>query len=264
MNVGLMIIDAQKDFADDGALPVPGTYAASDRIATMLDRIGPELDDIHVTLDCHHRYHVAHPMAWKDANGNPPAPYTPVALDDVTGKSPTLYPAVLAHADKLVKYIEDLSASGRYGHMIWPEHCLIGTEGNVLIPQIWEALKKWEGDVKGWTTKTTKGSNPFTEHFSAVRAQVPNEDMSTHVNPDFIDWFTHYDKVAWAGFADEFCLANTFRDTIAELGNEAAKRMVYLEDATAQTGVAQPLVDAWHDEIGKLGVEITTTDKFLK
>ena len=62
--VHLLIIDPQHDFCDkSGALFVQGADEDMKvRLPKMITRLGAKLDDIHVTLDCHHLIDVAHPI----------------------------------------------------------------------------------------------------------------------------------------------------------------------------------------------------------
>ena len=65
--------------------------------------------------------------------------------------------------------------------------------------------------------RTTKGSNPFTEHYSALMADVVDpDDESTILNTDFIDIIKEYDIILGGGEALSHCYANTFRDIFRE------------------------------------------------
>ena len=85
MKIELLIIDPQKDFCTEseevagvemkGALFVPGANEDMIRVADMIDRIGPKLNDIHATLDSHHYVDIAHPIFWVNSLGNHPDPY---------------------------------------------------------------------------------------------------------------------------------------------------------------------------------------------
>src|SRR5437763_8518402 len=82
--VQLVVIDPQVDFCDPaGALYVQGADADIHRLAQMVTRIAPKLDDIHVTLDSHRLIDVAHPVLWKDSSGRHPEPFTIITAADV-------------------------------------------------------------------------------------------------------------------------------------------------------------------------------------
>src|SRR6185437_11277693 len=87
--IHLMIIDPQNDFCDIGvneqpphplrpnervapALPVTGADADMKRLAHWLNDNSGRIAQIHVTLDSHQPFDIAHPTFWRDANGNHP------------------------------------------------------------------------------------------------------------------------------------------------------------------------------------------------
>jgi len=123
MKVDLLGIDIQNDFCDpSGALYVQGAKEDSERLATMIRRLGKKISGIHLTLDTHSWLDIAHPAFWVDSTGKHPAPYTLITEDDVkNGKFRTYSPA---WAKRAMKYVESLSANGRYPLVIWPPHCL--------------------------------------------------------------------------------------------------------------------------------------------
>jgi hypothetical protein len=102
----LLIIDPQIDFCDPaGALYVPGAEHDMGRLAAMVRRLEGELADIHVTLDSHHPIHIAHPIFWKDAKGEHPAPFTTIAAADVAdGRWTTSQPGMYRRALEYVRW----------------------------------------------------------------------------------------------------------------------------------------------------------------
>src|SRR5688572_29014865 len=111
--VHLVIIDPQVDFCDSsGALYVQGAEQDIRRLADMVQRTARKLDDIHVTLDSHRLIDVAHPVFWKDSDGNHPAPFTIITAAEVrSGRwTPTL-PSLLR---RMQDYVCTLEANGRY------------------------------------------------------------------------------------------------------------------------------------------------------
>ena len=81
MRIHLVCIDIQRDFMDDGALPVPGAIADAERTAAMIRRLVDKIDDIHLTVDSHHKMDISHPMWWVDEHGNRPEPLTGVVVE---------------------------------------------------------------------------------------------------------------------------------------------------------------------------------------
>ena len=166
LNVQLLIIDPQNDFMEGGSLAVDGATADMQRLAALLNRVGGKLADIHVTMDSHHLIDVAHPGMWRDADGNNPAPFTMIGSDDI--KNGIWLPRNRGLVQRMADYAQALEADGKYPLMVWPEHCVIGTPGHNVQPDLMNALAQWERDYTGVVNYVTKGVNIFTEHYLSL------------------------------------------------------------------------------------------------
>jgi nicotinamidase-related amidase len=263
-NIQLLVIDPQVDFCDpDGALAVPGAEADMHRLATLVHRLRHRLDDVHVTLDSHRRVDISHPLWFRDGDGAHPDPFTQITAADLrTGRWSTTHPGTW---DRTLAYLEALAAGGRYPHTLWPEHCLIGTEGHAVHPVLGEALAEWEARF-ALVDFVTKGSNPFTEHFSAVAAEVPDpEDPTTQINTALVTTLQQADVVLLAGEASSHCLAHTVRDIAAQFADPTwIAKLVLLEDATSPVPGFEALADDFVRDMTALGMRTTTTDQFLR
>lgn len=277
----LLIIDPQEDFCEPengvgGALAVKGGRAALKRVASFIERYGSKLDDIVITLDCHNPLHIAHPIWFRDENDRPLEPFTTV----VESKSEMLYGSLdangfhakgKAHCTRLgftewtLNYLRQLAAGKRYPHMIWPPHCLIGTPGGCMIPEIAAASRRWEEREIGVASKISKGSNIKTEHFGALRAEVIDpEDSSTQVNSYFLGLLSDPEATIYgSGLALGHCLANTARDTGNEFdGDTFCKRFVLLRDGTEHVAGLEFLGDAFLTEFTGRGMRTAKTTDF--
>jgi len=281
--IELLIIDPQNDFCVEkvqsngnllhqGALYVGGAEDDMARVAAMIDRIGHKLYDIHVTLDSHRLVDISHPIFWEDSNGNAPAPFTIITYADVqNGVWKARNPGYQAKATAYVKTLEE---NARYPLCIWPPHCLIGSWGHNLIPCIFDSLLKWEENNFANVDFVTKGSNPFTEHYSGVQADVPDPtDPSTQLNTGLINTLQEADIILLSGEARSHCLANTVKDIAAKFdadGNgEFIKKMVLLEDATSDVGdlpgstMFKDMGDSFVSEMRAKGMDVSTTEAYL-
>ncbi|MBP7661551.1 MAG: cysteine hydrolase, partial [Burkholderiaceae bacterium] len=245
----LLIIDPQNDFCDlpglllpgpqQGgtmaplpALPVPGADADMRRLADLIERIGAGLAGIEVSLDSHHPMDVAHPGWWRDESDQMPAPFTVIGVDDLaSGRWRTRDPAV---QQRSLDYVQRLKEQGRYALVIWPEHCLIGHWGHNLHAAVAKSLDRWSRAQGKTVDYLFKGSNPFTEHYSALRAEVPDPaDPATLANPGLLARLAGAERVLVAGEALSHCVASTVRDLADALGPAWAKRLVLLSDASS-------------------------------
>jgi len=264
MNVDLLLIDPQKDFCNsDGALFVPGAEEDSVRLAAMIDRIGPKLNDIHVTLDTHHAFDVAHPCFWANSQGEHPDPFTIVTPEDVDNG--VWFCAIPNARSRAKDYIHALQDGKRYPHMIWPPHCLIGTPGACVTESIREALAKWEASAPGmFVDYVSKGSNLWSEHFSAVMAEVPDpDDNSTQLNTTLIQTLQEVDLIAISGQALSHCVANTVRDIADNFGEENVKKFVLLTDTTSNVPLCEAMGEQFVKDMTARGMQTALSTDFL-
>jgi len=253
----LVVIDPQNDFSDipGAALPVAGASADMQRLAAFIDANAPRLDDIHITLDSHNPVDIAHPAWWVDANGAAPAPFTVIGEDDVAaGRWRARLPELQARS---AQYVKQLARAGRYALVIWPEHCLIGTWGHNVEAEVMAALNRWARSRLEVVDFVTKGSNPFTEHYSAVQAEVPDPaDPSTLVNTRFIETLAQADEILIAGEALSHCVANTVRDIAGNFGDENIRKLVLLEDCSSPVAGFEGLGQQFVAEMTARGMRV--------
>lgn len=261
--VCLLIIDPQQDFAEGGALAVPGATKDMERLAKMIDKYGDKIDEVQITLDSHNQMHIAHPLFWQDASGKEPAPFTVISVDDV--KKGNWRPKNPAWKDWALQYVTTLETNKRYILSIWPPHCIIGSVKASIVPVLYDAITRWELKYNAIAPRVAKGSNPFTEHYSGVQACVPrSDDLTTGLNARFIDTLKQYDDILASGEALNFCLANTVRDVATNFSEDQVKKFVLLEDASSSVPGFEKLGTDFINEMTAKGMRIARTDTFFK
>lgn len=257
----LLVIDAQNDFHDISSATLPVTGAVNDtmRIASFIEKVNPST--IFASLDSHYSLDISHPAWWEKADGSLVDPFTLMTSDDIkNGK-------FVARIDpsRSLKYVEALEANGEFSHFIWPEHCLIGTEGQALHPVFFQAIRKWMNKNLKWVNFINKGVNPYTEHFGIFRANVPlNEDPSTQVNQGVFQTLNAHDVVYLAGQARTHCVANSLRQML-QIAPQLAPKIVVLEDCMSNVGGLPQdfynFVDGMYADAVSKGVTILKSDK---
>lgn len=260
--IELLVIDPQNDFCNPkGALFVQGADEDSKRLAAMIRRLKGKIYDIHVTLDTHHLLDIAHPIFWKDSSGKHPNPFTIISADDVEkGTWTTTNPRFL---DRAKDYVKGLAKNSRYPLCIWPPHCLIGTWGHNVQSDVAEALLEWEKGF-AFVDYVTKGSNLWTEHYSAVQADVPDPaDPSTLLNTRLIQTLTDADVIGITGQALSHCVANTVRDIANNFGEDNIKKLVLLEDTTSSVGGFEKMGTDFVKEMTARGMQISKSTEFF-
>lgn len=259
MQTVLLIIDPQVDFCDPdkGALYVRGAEQDIHRICGLVENLATKLDSIHVTLDTHHTVDIAHPPFWSNQEGNEPEPFTVIRASDVACGN--WFPRHTELRDYALKYLQALEQNGKYDLVVWPLHCLLGSNGHAIQPELQRALCAWEKRYQN-VDYVLKGLNPLTEHYSAICAEVPlPEDPSTQTNTTLLETLQGADLVLIAGEAGSHCVANTVRDIAAAFGDDC-HRLVVLTDAISPVPGFENLQDTFLTEVGRLGVRLATTE----
>ena len=203
----------------------------SERIAAFIRSNMDKIDEIYVSLDSHHRLHIAHAVFWRNASGENPPPFTLIKhADVVNGHWVPVDSSKLKHA---LAYTKALEAKGRFVVCIWPEHCLIGTPGHAVIPILNDALQEWVQTSMKSIEYIHKGTNCLTEMYSALAAEVPvPEDASTALNRKLMDQLGEAGQLFICGEAKSHCVNYTMRDIVANWRSDY-NRLVLLEDCTS-------------------------------
>lgn len=259
----LLIIDPQNDFMDqpNAALAVTGALQDMKRLASFITRMSSRLDDIHVTLDSHHVMDVAHPMFWRNDQNQAPNPFTIIKASDVEAK--VWYPRVPSLYNRMKEYTKALEDGKRYPLCIWPEHCLIGTVGAAIQEDVQAALNDWARKGVQCVDFVTKGSNVYTEHYSAITAEVPDPtDPTTTLNWSLINTIAQADVIYVAGEALSHCVANTLRDLANNFGEENIKKIVLLTDCSSSVTGFEAQGEAFIQEMVARGMRTALSTDF--
>ena len=262
MGTTLLIIDPQNDFCHPewGTLYVPGAEQDMDRLTQFVMQFRDDIDSIVVSLDSHQRMDISHPLWWVDAHGAHPSPFTSFTAEEVTaGRWRTADPR--EHA-KSIAYLKHLETGNRYPHVIWPEHCLIGHRGHNVWSALHNAMGHWEAHRQRRVHYVTKGTNPRTEHFSAIRAEVIDpDDPTTAPQTALINTLCTAELLLIAGEARSHCVANTVRDLVS-LRPEIAPRTLLLSDTTSDVPGFEPLGAQFVSEMTAAGMRLKTTQSW--
>jgi nicotinamidase-related amidase len=236
----LLIIDPQNDFCDlpealqrgeTPSLPVPGAHADMLRLAELIRLGGQGIAEISVTLDSHHRLDIAHPGFWRQGNGAAVAPFTQIHASDV--RAGRFLPRRTEDAAGALAYLDQLEAAGRYTHMVWPVHCELGSWGHNVHDAVRTAYNAWEETGGKRVEKILKGMHPMTEHYSAIRAEVPDREApETLANDMLLARLGAADEILIAGEAGSHCVKATV-EHILEYLPDAARRLTLLADCVS-------------------------------
>lgn len=243
-SVQFLLIDPQNDFCDlpvtwlppacgdaasvAPALPVSGAHADMLRLARLIDVWADAIGGITVTLDSHHRLDIAHPTFWRTAQGGPVLPFTSITAAQVRQgqylpRDPQVLPRTLA-------YLDGLEQRGRYTLMVWPVHCEVGSWGHGIHADVLEACGDWQQQRQRAVYNVFKGLNPWTEHYSALQAEVPDPtDPATLLNTALLERLDRADLLVVAGEASSHCVRSTVEHLVEHLPHP--ERIVLMHDA---------------------------------
>lgn len=266
MTTHLLIIDPQIDFMDrtGSALPVQGADADMERLAAFIDAQGAQIDRITVTLDTHELHDIGHPLFWRHADGRVPSPFTPVSVEDVEqGRIDAAEPD---QREYVRRYLRALAAGHRYGHMIWPVHCQVGSPGHAIHPSVLRAINAWETRSGVPAARVLKGQNRFTEHYSAVRAEVVDpRDPATATNRALVDSIAGSTRVLVAGEALSHCVKATVEDLVEEMPQaDRAARFTLLTDAMSPVTGFEAQGQAFVQRMARQGATLCTLAEFAR
>lgn len=291
MRTDLVIIDGQNDFLDGtGSLCVAGADKEADAVAKMIEGNLDAFDMIHASLDEHHRNDGSHNTHWRDRLGNVVGPYTIITHQDVQDQvyRPGFRFGVwegktIKARDWALNYTKALEEKGRAPLCLWPVHCQIGTWGANIYQPLREAYDAWCEKTGGWIDFISKGTWAWTEHYSALVADVPDPTQpQTQLNSAVINNVAGADKVVWLGWAGSHCLAWTAKDGVnffepsdddkaKGVKNEFISKCIFLEDACAPVpnppGGVPDFAQArqeFLDEMDSRGATISTTTEVTK
>jgi nicotinamidase-related amidase len=265
LRICLLAVDIQNTFCiPDFELFVAGrsgTGAVDDnrRLCEFVYRNLGTITQVFPSLDTHHAMQVFHAIWLVDENGNHPAPYTLVSVEDVEAGRWRPNPAVAEALDidpdyaerHLSHYVRRLSEGGKYDLTVWPYHAMLGGIGHALVAAVEEAVFFHGVARRSQPEFQVKGDQSLTEHYSMLGPEVaegPDGDRLGERNAALIQRLLTFDVVVVAGQAKSHCMAWTIDDLLEddEIRERLAERTYLLEDCTSP--VVVPGVVDYTDE----------------
>lgn len=242
----LLIIDPQNDFVDPkGSLYVPGAEKGIENIVKLVREHSNLFTEIAITMDTHHKYHIAHPAFWTPR----PEPFTQISAEDVGTKYAPIQ-------EEYLEYCRNYLGTLPGPLTIWPEHCLLGSWGWALPDALVSALHDWEIEKNDGDPFEIykKGSNPTFEAFSLFTIE-PKHHYSPYAN---VIEFCAYDKIIICGFAKDICVAKTVQDMLIEGAAWYKDKLVFYMDGMASIDENAEMNKVFSDAVEHLGAQILT------
>jgi nicotinamidase/pyrazinamidase len=299
----LLLIDVQNDFHPGGSLAIPTANEDAQRIAQLIRQHGSNsIHRIVATLDTHQKLHIAHGCFWQKGDNNNsatgddehPPPFTIISSQDLENGvwkprsdlmlpenlSEMLDPSVFSNIETVLKedgksldltkyvleYTRRLEQRGRFQLCIWPEHCLIGTNGHAMVDNIQQALQEWSCATGRSVEWIYKGQNLLTEMYSAMQADVP-VTHDTNWNTTLLDSLltsaktnnaNHNHRLLICGQAMSHCVNYTVRDLVRHWPAERLSEICLLQDCASAVPGFEAAAQQFQDDMAAAGIQSTT------
>jgi len=260
-----VIIDPQVDFHKGGTLQVEGANDDAERMKDFIIKNKHSISNIIVSLDYHQPGHIGFAEYWKNSSGEHPDPLTNIKYENGSWfgytngiKQGKFEPTDAENHTWAQYYCEKLQRTRPEGHTIWPLHCLQGSKGAHIVPDIEEALTEW---TNLHTNKSVvyiyKGQNNRTEMYSALKAEVIDpDDARTALNEKVIQFMNKHRQILIGGQAKSHCV----KETVKDISKNTTKPIYVLSDTTS------PIPDGAKFNLGDFDrvTEIWSTTNQLK
>lgn len=277
-HIQLLLIDPQNDFCDlpldwcpldpvskqpaRPALPVAGAHADMLRLAGLIRQGAGGISGISVTLDSHHRFDIAHPTFWRTSAGDAVAPFTSITSAQV--RQGEFIPKDASMLPRALAYLDELERRGRYTLMVWPVHCEIGSWGHNVHAAVKAAYNQWEESHLSLVQKISKGSNPWTEHYSALQAEVPDPlDAATQLNLPLIASLDRADLIVIAGEASSHCVRATTAHLVENLPSGQTQKITLLTDCMSPVAGFETQHMVFLEDMARRGVALSSSAALL-
>lgn len=273
-SIQLLAIDPQNDFCDLPAdwrpvhpahgsiapsLAVAGAHQHMQRLAHWLRQQADHVDDVTVTLDSHQRFDIAHPVFWQQADGRPVAAFTPITAAQV--RAGEFQPRAPAHLPRALAYLDALEYQGLHTLVVWPVHCEIGSWGHGLHADLLDACGTWQARRQRAVCSVFKGMNPWTEHYSALMAEVVDPaDPGTALNTALLARLAQADLLVIAGEASSHCVRATVEHLVQYLPEGHAQRLLLLTDCMGPVAGFESAEQEFFTAMRARGVQLATSD----
>lgn len=260
--IHMLLIDAQKDFCfPQGSLFVAGrsgdgAIEDSKRTAEFIYHNLNVLTDITCTLDTHLPYQIFYPSFWHDKDGNPLTPFREITAEQVKAgevkPNPAVAPLVCGGdygwlMSYVRHYCETLEKAGKYKLYLWPYHCILGSQGHVLVGVIEEARMFHAWVRKSANVPEVKGGHPLTENYSVfspeVRTRHDGKPLGAQANTALIKKLVENDAIIIAGQAASHCVKASIEDFLGAINQQdpkLIKKVYILKDCMSAVTVPNP------------------------
>lgn len=257
-NTAILGIDIQNDFTTPtGGLFINGAERDVIRMASFIDAFGSSINYMALTLDSHQPVHISSQCYWKDREGYPPALHTNITADDVeAGEWTPQY-----NQNTVLAYLRALEAKGEVC-VIWPPHCILGSQGWAFNTMFAKALYTWSVVHSGTYDVFLRGMCQTTEHYSIFKANIELQNVEeTKFNNKLLNKLCEFDRIIVMGESADFCVSRSIADLL-DAAPEMAERLVILTDCMSWVIPNNTKAEILFEKAYNMGVTFTTTKEY--
>ena len=288
LKIALLLIDVQNTFClPDFELYVAGQSGSgaiddNRRLAGFIYRNLHRISKISLTMDTHQAVQVFHAIYLVDDHGQHPDPLTMVSVEDIISQRWRFNPAVANSLnispeygqEQLLHYTRQLQANQKYDLTIWPYHAMLGGIGQALVSAIEEAVFFHTIARNSQAGFIVKGSNPFTESYSAIGPEVLEDSRGNPLGEktdQVLRLLMGSDALIVAGQAKSHCVAWTIEDLLTELQSidqNLARKIYLLEDCSSPVVIPDVVdytepAEAAYQRFAKAGMHLVRTTETI-
>ena len=238
--IALLIIDMQHDFCHPrGSLYVPGASMDVLRLVTWIYQNQRRIGKIFVSLDTHQSQQIFFPSWWMDADGHTPPAFTVITREKIAhGEWSPVY-----EPDASKRYVQVLEAQGKQELVIWPYHCLLGTSGHMLDPDLYTAVNSHAMVTRSSPEFVIKGMTRITEFYSIYEPEIKSSiHPAASFNESLLDKLNAFESIYIAGEAKSHCVLESIQSMAKPPAMpEVIGKIHLLEDTTSL--VSAPGID---------------------
>jgi nicotinamidase-related amidase len=211
-----------------------------------------KIDRIKVSLDTHSYNQIFYKSWWQDTNGNHPDYFT------IINKNSKFKP--IFHEKHSIDYINYLEKTNKE-LIIWPYHCILGTYGHNIEPNLENILSYFSLVTKKKVEKITKGSNPLSEMYGIFKDEFSSEN--TTMDSILAKAYGKYENIIIAGEAKSHCVLETVKQLCEFYKFKDFNSTIFiLEDCTSSiNGYEEKTNEEFNKLKSKFNIVLTNSKK---
>ena len=275
-DLNLVIIDFQNDFCDlpnsyisnhyIPSLPITGSHFSALHTTKLIYYLIENINSIQVFLDTHQRYDIGHFDFWSIKGVTPILKITEITKQDFENN---LFTPIQDVEVEVMDYFNKLETININSIWVYPPHCIYGTIGHNIHPNISAAIACWEIENTKNTKYILKGTEPISEHYSGLKAVYPEINKpSTLMNLEAVNKYLNNKVTVFVGQASTHCVPQHIQDAIDYI-QESKKdfdfsRFIILTDCMNPIPGFEYRYDNFINIVKSLGVRVMTSLELIE